>query len=218
MAGSVCVYCGSTDAETVDHVPPRALFAQPRPSNLITVPCCVDCNHGFSLDDEYARLVMVLRSDVESHRAAQALMPTTIRGLSKAVLAAVRTMPVRTPSGLHLGEAPVMDVDLERLRRFASRVVHGLHFHQYSERLLGELSVWTEDDIGNHPAAVRSELASNILAPLYATEPSVLNGDVLAYWHFRDPSQPEGTVWLLQFFGEVRFLAISVPVTAGDTL
>lgn len=226
MAGSVCVYCGSLDASTVDHVPPKGFFAPPRSSNLITVPCCVPCNHGFSLDDEYVRLAMVLRSDVEGHHAAQALMAPMIRGLgkpkqrrfAKSVLAAVRTVPVRSPSGLHLGEAPVMDINLDRLRRSASRAVRGLHFHEYSARLEGELSVWIEEDIGNHPEAVRSELTKNVVAPLYSTVPRVLEGDVLTYWRFRDAEQTAGTVWLLQFFGQVRFLAISVPVAEPRSL
>jgi hypothetical protein len=56
-----CVYCGRRRQLTVDHVPPRNLFARPRPT-LITVPSCAPCNTGASLDDEYfySRIVMHL--------------------------------------------------------------------------------------------------------------------------------------------------------------
>ena len=47
-----CVYCGSTGPLTDDHVPPRVVFTEPRPSNLITVPACSACNHRFSRQDE----------------------------------------------------------------------------------------------------------------------------------------------------------------------
>src|SRR6516225_8918075 len=42
-----CVLCGERPATTMDHVPPKALFLQPRPK-LITVPACAICNRGTS--------------------------------------------------------------------------------------------------------------------------------------------------------------------------
>lgn len=47
-----CIYCG-TAATTRDHVPPKLLLERPLPSNLRTVPCCLRCNRGFSLDEQY---------------------------------------------------------------------------------------------------------------------------------------------------------------------
>ena len=49
----VCIYCQTNPKETNDHVPPKGLFREPRPSNLITVPACLKCNNGFSGDDDY---------------------------------------------------------------------------------------------------------------------------------------------------------------------
>ena len=59
-----CYLCGKTGKETPEgkltreHVPPRNLFPEPRPSDLITVPCCGDCNHRAHEDDEYLRLAV----------------------------------------------------------------------------------------------------------------------------------------------------------------
>jgi hypothetical protein len=50
-----CYLCGKTDLITNDHVPPKGFFPEPRPSNLITVPCCSRCNNSFSKDDEAVR-------------------------------------------------------------------------------------------------------------------------------------------------------------------
>ncbi len=47
-----CAYCGSAP-ETVDHVPSRVLLDEPYPANLPTVECCLECNVGLSLDEEY---------------------------------------------------------------------------------------------------------------------------------------------------------------------
>jgi hypothetical protein len=46
-----CAFCRKP-ASTRDHVPPKGLFGQPLPSNLITVPACRDCNAGAGQDDE----------------------------------------------------------------------------------------------------------------------------------------------------------------------
>ncbi len=59
-----CYLCGKKASETPegtltrDHLPPRNLFPDPRPSDLITVPCCQRCNHEAHDDDEYFRLVV----------------------------------------------------------------------------------------------------------------------------------------------------------------
>ena len=58
-----CTYCGKPKPETTNHIPPACLFPSPRPSDLITVPCCLDCNGGASKDDEYFRMMMVMRRD-----------------------------------------------------------------------------------------------------------------------------------------------------------
>ncbi len=50
----LCYLCGKP-ATTKDHVPPKTLFAPPRPHNLITLPCCAECNGAYALDEEYFR-------------------------------------------------------------------------------------------------------------------------------------------------------------------
>jgi hypothetical protein len=47
-----CVYCGNT-TETRDHVPSLVFLDKPYPDNLPVVPCCQECNNGFSKDEEY---------------------------------------------------------------------------------------------------------------------------------------------------------------------
>lgn len=47
-----CYSCGSSEASTRDHVPPKALLDKPFPF-LAVVPSCEPCNRGFSLDEEY---------------------------------------------------------------------------------------------------------------------------------------------------------------------
>lgn len=52
LAAEGCAYCGGVP-DTVDHVPSKVLLDDPLPSNLPVVPACMNCNRGFSLDEEY---------------------------------------------------------------------------------------------------------------------------------------------------------------------
>jgi len=67
-----CAYCSETADLTRDHIPPKSLFRKPLPDDLITVPCCLTCNNGRSKDDEYFRLALSLRYDVDRSHAKDA--------------------------------------------------------------------------------------------------------------------------------------------------
>ena len=56
MIAKSCYICYSTENLTKDHIPPKNLFPNPKPSNLITVWCCKKCNEKFSLIDESFRV------------------------------------------------------------------------------------------------------------------------------------------------------------------
>src|SRR5713226_1536877 len=51
-----CFLSDSLENLTRDHIPPKNLFPDPKPSNLITVSCCATCNSKFSKDDELVRI------------------------------------------------------------------------------------------------------------------------------------------------------------------
>lgn len=51
----ICALCGIEGKITRDHLPPRACFPHPKPTDPITVPACASCNGGRSdLDDKFA--------------------------------------------------------------------------------------------------------------------------------------------------------------------
>lgn len=84
MKGRVdsCAYCGAPNAGTMDHLPPVSMFPPPKPSNLISIPCCEQCRRGWSKDDEYFRLAVV---------SCASLFPTPARdSVNEAVLRSMR--------------------------------------------------------------------------------------------------------------------------------
>ncbi|MCL2762485.1 MAG: hypothetical protein FWD36_04665 [Treponema sp.] len=51
-----CSYCGNRP-DTRDHVPSKILLDKPFPENLPVVPCCLECNNKFSVDEEYVSCI-----------------------------------------------------------------------------------------------------------------------------------------------------------------
>jgi len=50
-----------------DHIPPDSLFAQPKPSNLITVPCCETCRTKDATNDEFMLDLFISLAATENH-------------------------------------------------------------------------------------------------------------------------------------------------------
>ena len=132
MSGLRCYLCGSTQSITRDHVPPKNLFPKPRPSNLVTVPCCYKCNNRYSKEDEYFRLAVccpinanqlgktmwdakVMRNTVKKRRIGP-LVDEIVRTLKPAIL--------RTPLGDIHGTQ--IHVDANMVKSVLIRITKGL--------------------------------------------------------------------------------------------
>ena len=51
---------GKNKNKSKDHVPPDCIFPEDKPSNLITVPCCIKCNNEYQHLDEKMRNFLAL--------------------------------------------------------------------------------------------------------------------------------------------------------------
>jgi hypothetical protein len=84
-----------------DHVPPKCLFPEPRPDNLIAIPCCFECNNKHSGFDERLRIVASIPFD--RNEAGQKILDEKVVGGSLAkgrqmrflenLLASMKTVP-----------------------------------------------------------------------------------------------------------------------------
>lgn len=73
---------GPSPVMTTDHVPPQNLFARPLPANIAKIPSCPDSNGGASKDDEYFRLIVALRHDID-HADAVVAREAALRSLNR---------------------------------------------------------------------------------------------------------------------------------------
>src|SRR5438128_79472 len=132
-----CIYCGAAKDLTNDHVPPKAAFPKPRPSDLITVPSCRSCNKSFEQDDEYFKHHLGIRGDIEAHPQAAALLEEVRRawrrpeggGLKAFVAGTFAKRDLQGKDGgrrKELGQLP----DGRRLSRVLGRTVRGIYYHE----------------------------------------------------------------------------------------
>lgn len=216
-----CVYCGHVGPLTNDHIPPKNLFPEPRPGNLITVPSCKSCNLLASKNDKYFRNVIALREDVGDHADAKKIWPTIFRSLSKpkkmglkmSFLRSMCMVPHKTPSGLYVGSALALNVDLDRLMSVADRITRGLYFHEVGTRLPDGYKVVVRLD--EHLKCMSEnglrEIAKTILHPLMSKKEKVIGDNVFSYRFVSANDRPTPSVWLLLFYGQVAFLCAVLP-------
>ena len=139
----LCVYCGKNEATTVDHVPPRGLFPKPRPSTLITAPCCEACRQGQSLDDEYFIRALAMRHDVEDNPAAakvlekvqRAFAKPSKRGFARSLINTVKPAELFSRGGVYIGRSLSYHVEYDRLTKVMERTTLGLYHHVFGDRL-----------------------------------------------------------------------------------
>jgi len=213
-----CTYCGKLNPETVDHIPPVCLFPKPRPSDLVTVPCCFSCNKGSSKDDEYFKLTFVIRQDVGDQPAGQKLLSSTLRGLENPrkrgmLRALIRNMgrnAVHSPSGLYLGISPTFNVDLERLGRVTNRIVRGLFYKEFDRRLPESHDVQSFAESGLRHLNVDLLTTVRSMAGILKSGPPRMIGDgIFEYWYQATAEDSNTSVWLLRFFASESFLCLT---------
>lgn len=135
-----CYLCGKvlSDGEvTRDHVPPRALFPRPLPSDLITVPCCQPCNNAKSREEELFRLIATLgikkTPEAKSVYDSRTLPRTLVRKrLKSEVIELLKTVQhVWMEVDGVIQPTPTMRVPIRPLCNVAERISRGLtaHFH-----------------------------------------------------------------------------------------
>ena len=217
-----CTYCGKPEPKTADHIPPACLFPAPRPSDLVTVPCCLDCNKGASKDDEYFRMMLVMRRGA-THPAIPKLLDAVHRGLGKprkrgmlhGMLRSMRSVSVKTPAGLYVGRAEAYDVDLERLGRVADRIVKGLYFKEFGTRLPSTHGIrsFAESGLTEIDSDLRSTIQQTV-ATLVSKSPRIIGEGVFEYWFQATPEDPATTAWLMRFYAVESFLSITAPHSA----
>lgn len=218
----ICTYCGKRKPLSDDHVPPKNLFAKPFPSNLLTVPACVDCNNGFSLDDEYFRIALTITDEAKGHQGRDAILPTVMRGINRVkakrflggLWSQTQLLPRHSPSGIFIGNQHRITFDGSRLDRVARRIVQALFSKVLGRRLpddhcINVIHYSRFTDLGNISPEYDQALRDFIW--LISSEQLTKVGNVFGYRWIQSPNGPSNTMWLLYFFGRLEFYCATYP-------
>jgi hypothetical protein len=185
---------------------------------LITVPSCRRCNGAASKDDEYFRAALAVERKAGDHSAAKAVVQSVLRslanpkkqGFARAFLRATYEVDAFTPSGLYAGKTLAYTANLRRLDRVVVRIVKGLFYHEFGHRFPDShcVAAWSESGLEDLQGEDRAQLQSMCAAAM--NQPVKMTGaDVLRYWFVATSEDPLTMIWVLQFYGEIRFVAMT---------
>jgi len=178
------------------------------------------------MDDEYFRMMLVMRQDA-NHPAVPKLLPAVMRGLGKSqkrgmlrgVLKNMRTVSLKTPAGLYVGQAEAYNVNLERLGRVTDRIVKGLYFKEFGSRLPSThgISSFAESGLTDIAQELRLTIEETVTS-LISNPPRVIGEGVFEYWFQATGEDSATTAWLMRFYAVESFFCITAPLSAASAV
>ena len=181
----------------------RSVFSRrPRPNNLITVPCCYECNAEYGKDDERVRNILTSLEATEDNPAIREQLGGNRnrswqrdggKSSVRHVLASLKAVDVYTAGGIFLGERIAFDLDQPAMDRFIGRITRALIYHENGTGFIQGHVAWRK-------APTEKKL------PLIAKAKSI-GGDVFSYVGYYKPGAAK-SLWILNFYGGVEFMAI----------
>ena len=224
-----CYMCDQP-GDTVEHVPPRALFPESRDAcgidyrkNLITVPACALHNSGKAADDEFlmASLVGIAGNNVVGFRHKFAKVQRAMHRSSDALLDKVfvkREVVKRLRTEGNTFDLLWGHPDTDRLIRCFERIARGLYYHHFNEPLSGSafIRVMLGFVVPLDPNAltfqqfIRKKAEQELAGKSsYGSNPEVF------YYQVSDSDQFGYFVFFLRFYGGVDVIVAINPAGAS---
>jgi hypothetical protein len=199
----VCYLCGKTEAElgaklTQDHIIADCFFPQPKPKNLLTLPCCVSCQKEYRKDEEYVRNSLVAISNLSANKDAHYGWKKAHRGLQRrpALYAdfGKRMFPFEVQGATFWG----LKISQGRTEKVLRKIALGLHYHRTGVLLPANV----ETDVYPQPKTLLDDILKQSQYKGYFGETFSYAGAVSA----------EGdAVWWLSFYASVLFIVVLRP-------
>jgi hypothetical protein len=195
------------------------LFPEPRP-HLISVPCCWDCNHNASKDDEYFRLFLTARWDSYYQPEARAIWQKVLRSLQKpeaegfeeSFKQSLRPVNLVTGQGLVIPSG-IFNVESERIRAEIKRITKGLYYYENKTRLPDGYNVmaFAGEEIAKFDEEFLDSLQKNIFPIIRANSLTSIGNGLFTYRFARVDLDPTISVWLMSFYRNAYFLSWILP-------
>ena len=222
-----CAYCGMYGQITRDHIPPKSFFSEPKPSSVITVPCCPKCNQDFQKDDDYFETLVTRREDVNAPYVkgkVETLLRPEATGLKNLLLQSSFWAEIVTDSGLFLGFAKAIEPNFHRLYKTIEHIIKGLYYYQNGHRLGDRYFIKTLHPLDKNRDNYEDikNLALEALPYFPMSNPCYKEND-FSYKNINFALPGENStclsVWLLTFYKKVPFISFifdknSIPISS----
>lgn len=215
----ICTYCGNEGLVNKDHIPPKAFFPKPRPSNLITVPSCEACNNGSSSDDEYLSTIYGMIDGIPDIKVARSLEERNIRNFKRvesfkfinALASDIKKRPIYSSRGIYLGKKATIEVDKKREDLVLKRIVKGLYFHHFEKRLCDHgLSIELIDtkEITSKEEDLKLANFASIIINHNATHRFYIDGVFSSFALNLEEQGNIGGIVIMSFYTKVQYIAL----------
>lgn len=185
-----CVLCGERNATTKEHVPPRSIFPKPRPSDLITVPACFNCNNDSSQTDESFKVHLGMH--VWNDEPAMRTLDHNSK-LKAEIISKIKPVQVLDANDQVVGEVHLSLWDRNAHSVTIEKCVKGLYFHHFGEILSSQARIKTHYFQSLTPELIKTSenWASN----------SVGNDDFVYKYTSASNGSQKMSIWIFEFFG-----------------
>jgi hypothetical protein len=212
-----CVYCGTDQNLTVDHVPPKLLLMQPYPTNLITVPACQPCNQSFQKDDEYTRTMLSIDVRASKNAAAQSNLPKVLRSLQKPnargfaeyLMRQAENSVILGQDGSPMGH--VFELDKARVNRAGERFIRALYFKETGAPVSSGSTIRVGCDMDLRP----KDPETVTIALALRTLPDWRNASVGTAFSYLAAFGNAGSAWLMLLYDFFFWLGTVQPSKAA---
>ena len=125
------------------------------------------------------------------------------QGFARRLLASIEEVKIGTEAGLYLGKQPALKLEPERIAKVGERIIRGLFFHENSYPVPeGYEVVACIQQFGIDPILDK-------LRGLQFPEVRVVQDGVFCYTFKETGEDPNSTVWLALFYGNVHLVGFT---------
>lgn len=200
----LCIYCGEKPGITKDHVPLKSLFSKPRPK-MVTVPCCKECNEKYKKDEDLF-MASITFGPAGATKEGKALWDQKLNrtyekdlGLRRIIAKSLKQIDMVTPSGVFLGKHWQISIDLERSNNVLKKIIRGLFWVEYKERLPESIPI----DI-----VLINKNDERINEVILVTEQATTFCEkIFEYRHRRLDNNSFESLWIMSFYRQNYFIA-----------
>lgn len=208
LPSEYCIYCGQR-ATSRDHVPPKLLLERPYPSNLQTVPSCIRCNQGASLDEQY---FLVLIAQISLSPAL--LSKIAEGGIIDRALARSPALEERLLKSLEVDEEDgrvLIKPEMGRVQNVVRKIATGLFAIRYGKvpdpKRIGPIGVYPYQVRDDRPAAY---FISTFTERFRSKQWKSAQSGVFSYIFVRDPKS-SSKVWCVMDIHQTLWGVVHFP-------